>query len=207
VPKFTAFEVPSGAADTTAMYQHSSWPPNAGTFSDNNDAGVVFINKSIPAGTYTSTTGLFRFDTSAIPDTDEILSAWFEPYIVGPSFGDADDCFVVGKYQAWGGTPSDAADWLEVATPSIWTPVDMDDIILDRRASWGLNDLSGISKTAFTEIAVTLSSFTPTGYNEIHIREHVGAANYTRLVVLHGERDPLGVTRFPKFLPAGRRTV
>jgi hypothetical protein len=182
----TTFDVSAHAQDTNARYDHTAWPPSGGTFTPFDAAGVLFIKKYFGAGSYQANVGLIRWDTSSIPDTDTITAATLSVKIADiPSNGNG--MSLVGDYYDFGGTPAVAADWIETASPSIWTPAAVSTFTNGQRKILTLTDLSGINKTGYTGIRLTLSAGTPTSNNELHIREYTGSnpGDYVILEVTH----------------------
>jgi hypothetical protein len=156
------FAVSSDANDGSCYKQGTTWPPTTFAVDDGPDQ---YASKALVGGTYYADVSFMRFDTSSIPDTATITGAVLKLDIIAKS--DDNNFSLVGDYYDFGGEPSVSADWIETASPSIFSAIDLTGITVGAILSITLTDLSGISKTGFTGIRLTLSSGTPTGQNGI----------------------------------------
>lgn len=153
----TTFSITANADDGSGYYQSASWPPSGGTWT-NTTGGSGWVSK-IVSGDYFNDITLLRFDTSSIPDDATIDSAVLKLYCISKQ--DVGSYALVGDYYDFGGTPTVAGDWVETASPSIWSALDLGSITTSAVNNITLTDLTGISKTGYTGIRLTLSSGTP----------------------------------------------
>ena len=162
------------------------WPPAGSPGSHfETDAGLGFPDILVLSKReiYEAMITCLRFDTSTIPDTAVIASANLELYAVSrDEFGN--NYNMVGDYYDYGGSPLVAGDWIETASPSIFTAVDITGLTLSAVNTITLTDLTGINKTGFTGIRLTLSAGTPTVANVMRFasREHA-TGQEPRLIV------------------------
>lgn len=158
------FSITTNANDSTGEYQHSSWPPNAGTWVDDSGLDSIYAAKHFVSPTYYGVDGYLRFDTSSLPDAATITSASLKLYCIDKN--DNNNYSLVGDYYDFGGSPTVAGDYVETASPSIFAAVDLGAIGIGLNTI-NLTDLTGISKTGITGIRLTLSSGTPTLLNHV----------------------------------------
>lgn len=170
--------------DGTGFYQHTAWPPNPGTwFGD--AATELWVAKSLAATIYSADITCLRWDTSSIPDNATITAALVQLYTI--SKVDSDNYSIVGDYYDFGGEPTVAGDWIETASPSIFSAADLSSVPTGVVNEVELTDLSGISKTGITGIRLTLSTGTPViGENNILFADAEDTVNQEpRLVVTY----------------------
>lgn len=161
-----------------------SWPPNGGTFTQTSSNATVRAYK-ILSGTYGAMTAQFIWDTSSIPDGDTVTDATLRLHVYNQAIQNANTLSIVGDYHVHS-IPSVAGDWIETASPSIFTAVPLSGVSINAFLEIPLTDFSGINKTGQTGVRITLSGGTPTGSNEILFTDcNSGDGNDAELVVTH----------------------
>ena len=177
------FPIAADADDGTGYYQDSSWPPSGGTWSDYT-GGNIFASKVYDgASTYTQDSAFLRFDTSSIPDGATITAASLSLYVVAKA--DSESYSLVGDYYDFGGEPTVAGDYEETPATSIFTAEDLTGIGTGTILAVDLTDLTGINKTGYTGIRLTLSAGTPTSNNYLEIADHESANTEPTLEVTY----------------------
>jgi hypothetical protein len=173
--------------DGWGVYTDTVWPANGGTFTDGDtfDSTIILLSKR---NTFEDGWGLMRWDTSSLPDGATITAADLILYAVSRSEFGGDNYGVVGDYYDFGGEPVVPADYIETASPSIFTVVDMGTFTLSATNTIPLTNLTGISKVGFTGIRLTLNAGTPTQSNIMSFAssEHA-TGNTPRLSVTYTE--------------------
>jgi len=201
------FDIAPGTDDSSAyFFGDATWPPNGGSFAHDAGAGSMSISKTDEGATYAQDWALMRWDTSSIPDTATITDATLRVWI--GLINDTDNLSIVGDYYDFGGEPPVAGDWIETASPSIFTAQDISAFSSAALRTWTLTDLTGINKTGYTGIRLTLSTGTPTGANWVGIDTYESTSHeQPRLSVTYtagGAGSGPGITdpdfrQFPKF--------
>ena len=179
--------------DGTGEYNRAGggWPPSSGgVWTDNSNAIYESAVKMDQGGSNsTGQIACLRFDTSFLPDDAVIQSALLQMFVTFVE--DANNTSVVADYYDFGGEPTVAADFIETASPSIFTAVDLGAITVGAVNSFPLTDLTGISKTGYTGIRFTLSSYTPNfNYDQVQFAafEHT-VYQAPRLTVVYSEAE------------------
>ena len=148
--------------DTYGTWTDSAgdWPPDQ-TFVDSQGQSSLWAWKQDQGASNSNASNIFlRFDTSAIPDGAVIESALLRMYAT-IDMEDANNVALVGDYYDFGGGASIAADWILTASPSIFSAVDLTSIVENAVNDIVFTDLTGINKTGYTGIRLTLSAYTP----------------------------------------------
>jgi len=116
-----------------------------------------------------------RWDTSVIGSGSTVTAATLKVYVISKQLNEAGRS-LVGDYYDFGSEPTVGADWVETASPSIFTAIGIGSITAGAVNNITLTDLSGISRTGYTGIRLTLSSGAPTAGNtdfvQFATREH-----------------------------------
>ena len=154
------FDIASSAADG-ACYMSGSYPPASFTeYSDNTADGgenVLDVGKSNFGGTRFFNVSFLRFDTSGIGDSDTITAATLKLYLYSVVHATGGKS-LVGDYYDFGGEPTVSGDYTETASPSIFSALGLGSITSGAVNDIALTDLTGINKTGYTGIRLTLSS-------------------------------------------------
>jgi len=178
--------------DGDLEYSHSSWPANGGTFINTAAyANGVVAAKSLYLGTYYNAVALLRFNTGAIPDDATITGVVLKLYIES-KLDSADNYGLVGDYYDFGGEPTVAGDWIETAT-SIFTAIDIGSLTATAQNNITLTNLSGINKTGYTGIRLTLTGGTPTTLNSVRVGKHESSQPAVLEVTYTGGTGPTTV--------------
>ncbi len=175
------FPIAVAGDDGSVVYSHTAWPPNGGTFT----AGTnLYLSKDGGATKYNDVSCV-RFDTSSVPDNATVTAASLALYCGSKSDNATSNYSVVADYYDFGGSPTVPGDWIETASPSIWTAVDLGSVTANAINTFTLTNLTGISKTGYTGIRITFSAGAPTGTNELSIASYEDANQEPRLTVTY----------------------
>lgn len=176
------FEIATGADDGECyIIENLPWPPTTGgTFNQNSGLTTANITKigDHNGGTQgVAAATLLRWDTSSIPNDATITGANLILDVLDRLTLETPELSVIADYYDFGGDTPVLADWTLQATPSVITvqaisgypdsPGDIETV--------AFTDLSGISKTGYTGLRMTLDeAATPTqsNYIEIALFEH-----------------------------------
>src|SRR5262245_58855510 len=158
----------ASAADDGDIIRNGSWPP-AGSYTVGDGTVAFSANDSPSSGNYNTYVALFRWDTSSIPDNATIISATFITWCHQRGEADTPGTYsVVGDYYDFGGEPSDGSDWTFVCSPSIFTAFTIASMpSSDIAYRLPLTDLTGINKSGYTGIRVSLDNPTPPGLSNL----------------------------------------
>ena len=124
------------------------------------------MNKAAPGlfgdANYYAEVGLLRFNTGAVlPDGATLTGANLILTASENVFGSGTEFDLVGDYYAYDGVPTVTGDWIETASPSIFSAWDMNGLASGDTETIPLTDLSGISTTGYTGIRLTMTAGTP----------------------------------------------
>jgi hypothetical protein len=159
------FTIATAADDGSGYYvSTNTWPPNppaaGSTFVDEPGDLLIAVKEDNPAGPpdYYAEVCCMRWDTSSIPDAATITGVDLKLHLVSVTTTLTRN--LVGDYFDFGGEPTVAADWILSANPSIFTAVDVASLTVGAVNTFALTDLTGISKTGFTGIRLTIDNNT-----------------------------------------------
>ena len=181
-----SFYPPASADDGVVWSSAATWPPAAGTNSDDSTSPYGVQYTFVPS-TYYYIHVLVRFDTSALPDNATITSAVLKIYLSEASFPDgaANFKFQGGYYTAWPIEPDDYVPPDSMGSDAFLSTT-ADEFTPDARNSFSLSNLGSISKTGYTGFRFGLvkvgGNTAPPGQNFIAVTfvEYAGT-----------DRDPL----------------
>lgn len=163
----TTFSISVAADDGSGYYGSTSWPPNGGTFGVDDDT-ILWVTKGLSGTIYYNDFSLLRFNTSSLGSGATITDVVLKLYCVAKNGGSSGATFaLVGDYYDFGGEPTVAGDWTETVSSSIFSGVLFANLTTSVVNNITLSDLSGINKTGFTGIRLTLSAGTPTAANDL----------------------------------------
>ena len=148
------FSVAADADDGSGYYFAATWPPNSGTFVD--EPGAVLYAVKDLSDFYYAEVCCMRWDTSTLPDAATVTAANLKLYVTTTPFTEAGRN-LIGDYYDFGGEPTVAADWVLETSPSIFTGVLVDTIATGTVLTVPLTNLSGISKTGYTGVRLSIS--------------------------------------------------
>ena len=160
----------------------ATWPANSGTWNDE-PGGSIWVSKTDEGVNYTQDSAFLRFDTATIDDAATITAATLKLYVVSKT--DSDNYSLVGDAYDFGGEPTVAADWVETASPSIFSAVDLGSLTTSAVNNIAITDLAAVNKTGFTGIRLTLSAGTPTAANFVEFAASEHAQQEPRLEVTY----------------------
>lgn len=144
----------------SAVYQHTSWPANGGTLSDN--VNPEYVGKSETSGTgssYYNDWTIISWDTSSLGAGATISAAYIRLYVNGKSNGTFS--LIADNYNGWAGGNLVAGDWVETASPNVITSTAVTSITNSAYNQIDLTDLTAINKTGETALRFTFTSGTP----------------------------------------------
>ena len=184
------FAVASAGDDGTGYRETAgAWSGiSTGSYTDfSDDSGnALWASKIYTAGDKFEDNAYMRFDTSSIPDGATIVAANLSMFVLDVDETGSDIYDLVGDYYDFGGEPSVAADWTETASPLIVVH-DLTDLTEGVVNTLPLIDLSGINKSGYTGIRLTLSGGTPTAANSLQIAAFEHASQEPLLQVIYFE--------------------
>lgn len=128
---------------------------------------------------YYVTSGILRFDTSAIPDDATIVSATLRLY-VQYDVENANSRSVVAEYKAWSNV---AGDFSLAAPASPVLSVPLANLAKGRYNDFPITSLSGISKSGQTSLKLHISGGAPTGKNRVFFETYESINPEPQLVV------------------------
>lgn len=139
-------------------------------------------NRVLSGGFYWNYVDLLKFDTSTLPDNDNVTAATLRIFVV--SVSNANSRSIVGEYFTWDGT---SGDWTLTAPASPVLSVPLSSITAGSVSNdLPFTDFSGISKTGNTFLRLHISGGQPTGVNSISYSAFDHATNPApRLIVTH----------------------
>ena len=172
------FPIAAATDDGCGLWTSGSWPPS---FSADESDTELICSKAL-VGNYVEEISFMRWDTSTLPDDSTIDSANLQLYATSRN-DTSDNYSLVGDYYDFGGEPVVAGDFIETASPTIFTAKDIGTFTLSAVNTIALTDLTGISKTGTTGIRLTLSSGTPAAENYIIFAAFEHAQQEPRLEV------------------------
>ncbi|MDP9475230.1 MAG: hypothetical protein M3R38_05970 [Actinomycetota bacterium] len=163
----TTFAVAASGDDRHVNRVGTAYPP-AGTISVSaTTVGIAAIRNNDPtlAAPFTIRNGLFRWDTSSIPDTAQITGARFVGFVVTLQNGDARSLTM--DWFTWDGT---TADYSEVAQTNAHAGTAIGSLTLDADNVFELdNAAANINKTGLSFLRSHISGGQPTGKNVVTI--------------------------------------
>ena len=114
---------------------------------------------------YTVDTVVLQFDTSGIPDTATVQSAFLD--ILPPSCGSTDTRNLVGEYYT--GSLATTAHTANISGTACFADKSISTIVANQLLSLPLTNISNISKTGVTKLRLQVSGGSPTGSNWVGI--------------------------------------
>lgn len=170
---------------TAATYAGLSSASNSWIFSDIYN----YTERYFSAGTYGVTVGLYRWDTSSLPDTAVITGATFRSDLLAAGSADALN-FVLG-WVTWDGTS--ATDWSATATNDAHAGTSVASLLA---GGAGDKDFiltgydTGINKTGYTYLKAWISGTTPTGANNANYAAVDNTTNQGPRLIVDYTTDP-----------------
>lgn len=158
------FPITTSAHDSSASSNLSgTYPPIS--FDQCHDTDIV--NEAIKhndVGNFVSGVGLFRWDTSSIPNDAIITSALVRLY-VNTTFDDDNRSFLLEWMSDWG--TCDSSEYTTTTAADAHAGTDITSITGEASNDFALINLSNISLTGITAIRAHISGGEPTGYNQV----------------------------------------
>lgn len=167
--------------DSQWVFRHGTGYPPEGTITATPN-GVAFVSKNLD--NFEIGLGVFRYDTSAIPDSAVVTSAALRTYV--------DGVFDSNGRSLTGGWMTDAAistaDYTDTVETTALSPVLISSIPNPATTDFALNDAAAnINKTGYTKLRLMISGGLPDNYNIVNIPllEHA-TLDAPQLVVTYG---------------------
>lgn len=165
------FHIASAADDGGGWKTGGSYPPTGSYNVD--DGGICYSIKN--AASFEVDVGLFRWDTSSIPDAATIVSAEVEFLVT--ALLDADSRVFEGEWYDFGGEPSVDADWVAERTQTRAFTINISAMTNDTREAIPIVNVGNINKTGYTGIRTTISGGQPTGSNQVAVIAYENGTN------------------------------
>jgi hypothetical protein len=163
----TVFTVATSADDGHVEAISGVWRPAAGTTAYTTTSQIIAYNN---AG-YNNTLGFVRFDTSAIPGTQTILTAALRIYIIATASANARN-ITADWYDA--GSTITTADYTATVGTNACAGVTIASFAIGLNDIALLNPDANINRTGYTGLRLFVDGAAPTGENYIQFR----AADY-----------------------------
>lgn len=170
------FAITSNGDDGSGFYSKAgAWPPETGGSWTNQGGNSMFVFKNqVGVSASCENDNCFvRFDTSTIPAGSTITAATLKLWVISKT--DTAGFDVVADFYDFGGEPTVAGDYINAASPSIWTAVDIGAITVGAVNDFVLTDLTGIMRSGdvngqgnagITGIRLTLTAGAPASNTE-----------------------------------------
>lgn len=166
-----------------------TYPPLGTPGSYNSTVANVEVYRSYEP-TFTGTeyfiyNGLLRFDTSAIPDAEALLSAYLEGYVESAQNTNNRN-FMAEYVSSWGS--SFAADYTTTPSGTAHAGTALSALATPGLYQFALQNLTSINKTGITSLRLHVDGGTPTGWNSTVIAayDNTSSRQVPRLVITTG---------------------
>ena len=180
----STFSIAATGNDGSTDQGGATYPPT-GTVGLTTDGQNMAVTRLLAGGNFSVSLFVCRWDTSSIPDGDDISAADFKPYVLNPrQNGDARD--LVAEWMADGALATGDHTNTAGNNAHSGTSLAVANIPNNAVATLALQNLSNISKTAFTKMRVHISGGEPAALNQLGIADFWDAVNPPAdLVVTH----------------------
>lgn len=182
----------TAAADDQAVYkaQTGVYPPT-GTVNRLDGTDYAHAGRDLYTTDYLIINALFRFDTSALPDSAAIIECTFRAYVISNQSDDSRS--LSADWYAWDGTSD--SDYAESALTGALSGVTFASLNAGQVNDITLSNAdANINRSGTTGIRFHCSGSTPTGVNELRFAtlEHATATEAQLIVTYYGPGDGPG---------------
>lgn len=165
------FTITTGADDGRTQRNGATYPPDGTITSISNTSGVDITRSDNGGGKDTSVSvknGLFRWDTSALPD-NAVLSSATVTFNVDQILNDDARSLTADWYTSW---PIDESDWILSAQTNALSGIALSTFSLGSNTITLENISTNVSTTGYTGVRFHINGGLPTGQNLLQVSSY-----------------------------------
>lgn len=166
------YPIAASGDDEHVTRSGTAYPPAGTTGSNSTDANVESGKKLSTTGTYTVVNGLFRWDTSDLPDNATVAAADFVVNVAAVNNADARDW--VGEYFDWSSLSADNRWSINHITAAAFVRSFSSIGSGSQAVPMFSSRLGGIRKDGYTEMRTHIGGAQPTGLNNVLVSSFDG---------------------------------